>query len=133
MGEKERDREKDRGRDKDKRDDRDRIVKDRDKDRRDRSREPRRDDRDWGKGKGKCKKGDDYDSRPPRPVWDPRNARNLDLENERSGRSGLPRYSDHDDRSAAPADFEPAAKRMRGGGSPTRWAHDLFETVSKDP
>jgi len=85
-----------------------------------------------GKGKGKgldtFGKGKGFGSgKGFRPEWDPRNARNLDLEIERAGKGfGCSWYSDHDDRR------EPPPRASQGSSSPTRWGHDLFESVISD-
>ncbi|CAE8645184.1 unnamed protein product, partial [Polarella glacialis] len=67
------------------------------------------------KGKGKGKDGKD------RPEWDPRNARNPDLDAEKTG--GRERrgswYSDHDDRQGEP-------EQRRRASSPDCWKHDMF-------
>jgi len=69
-----------------------------------------------GKGQGKGKE----------KVWDPRNARNLDLEAERTGR-GRPLWCcDHDDRR------EDVQEKRRREPSPG-WSHDMFESLAKGP
>lgn len=67
-----------------------------------------------------------------RAPWDPRNARNPDLDDERSGRTGgvMGRGSawflDHDDRREEDRPFRRAA------ASPTRWSNDLWERLVKE-
>merc|ERR1712226_1831388 len=60
--------------------------------------------------------------------WNPRNARNLDLEAERAGQVGgfsRSMYSLHDDRREPPS---PKKREESPGG---KWGHDLFESVVK--
>merc|ERR1719444_175822 len=71
---------------------------------------------------------------PSRPVWDPRSARNLDLEMERSGNRAPNRmYSDHDDRRSPEVQRRPGGAPGARGASPDSWKHDLWESVKDAP
>merc|ERR1711871_1788772 len=80
-----------------------------------------------GKGYGKDKDKDRGDRMGgARNNWDPRNARNLDLEMERSGSGRGNMWSLHDDRRSP-------EKRPNRGGSPDKWKNDLWESIKDAP